>query len=386
MLAYISRFSSRRQLLSVISSQTEVLRKTALNEVHRGMGAHMVPFGGWDMPLEYSGIVSEHMAVRTNVGLFDVSHMGEIEIEGKDALALVQKLTCNDAARLQDGQAQYSGLMNAQGGLIDDLLVHKIGDQHYFLCVNASRREADFDWIASHNDTSATVRNTSDQYTQLAIQGPRGKAVLQRLTPVNLDSIRYYWFTKGTVSGTESLIARTGYTGEDGFEIYFPASESGRIWNEVLAAGKPEGIIPCGLGCRNTLRLEAGMLLYGNDIDEQTTPLEANLAWVVKLSKGNFLGKEILERQAADGILRKLVGFQMIDRGIARDHAPVWIDGRQVGSVTSGSYVPYLKSSIGLAYVPVEFAGQGQKISVDIRGKLSAAQIVPVPFYRRSKS
>ncbi len=371
--------------MSAISSQTEALRKTALNATHRAMGAHMVSFGGWDMPVEYSGIVSEHMAVRTCAGLFDVSHMGEVEITGENALKLVQKLTCNDAARLQAGQAQYSGLMNDRGGMVDDLLVHKMSETHYFLCVNAARREADFDWITRQNDTGAEVRNTSDEYSQLAIQGPRSLAILRKLTPIDLSSIKYYWFSRGKVCGTDSIVARTGYTGEDGFEIYFPAAESERIWNEILEAGTAEGLLPCGLGARNTLRLEAGMLLYGHDMDENTSPLEANLAWICKLNKGPFLGREVLIRQSEQGVRKRLAGFRMIDRGIARDDAPVYLDNSEVGKVTSGSYVPYLKSAIGFAYVPPELAQPGQRVQIQIRANRSVAEMVPTPFYRRSK-
>ena len=362
------------------------LRRTALYETHCRSGARMVEFGGWQMPLEYSGIVAEHLAVRNAAGVFDVSHMGEIEIEGPGALPLLQKVTCNDVARLQVNQAQYSGLMNEQGGLVDDLLVHRMAEQHYFLCVNAARREADFDWICRHNDTTAQVRNTSDHYTQLAVQGPRSIAVLQPLTSVDLSALHYYWFARGRVCGVETLVARTGYTGEDGFEIYLPPAESQRIWNELLESGKKEGMAPCGLGARNTLRLEAGMLLYGHDMDEQTTPLEANVRWICKLDKGPFLGRDALLEQARDGIQRLLVGFRMTDRAIARDGAPVLVEGRQVGRVTSGSYVPFLKKSIGLAFVPPEFARVGQQIQMEIRGTLAAAEVVPTPFYRRAKN
>ena len=368
------------------SVQTVALRKTALNETHRRMGAHMVPFGGWDMPLEYSGIVAEHMAVRTRVGVFDVSHMGEIEIEGPHALALIQKVTCNNASRLQVNQAQYSGLMNPQGGMVDDLLVHRIGEQHYLLCVNAARQDADFNWICRQNDVGATVRNTSDDYTQLAVQGPRSRAILQPLTPVDLERIKYYWFTRGEVCGTDSLIARTGYTGEDGFEIYLPVRESEKSWSEILSSGAKEGILPCGLGARNTLRLEAGMLLYGHDMNEETTPLEANLAWICKLDKGPFLGSEVLARQAKEGVRSRLAGFRLIDRAIARDDAPVWVEEQQVGKVTSGSYVPFLKCAIGLAYLPTKLCEPGQRISVQVRGTMAAAEVVPTPFYRRSNS
>jgi aminomethyltransferase len=350
------------------------------------MGAHMVPFGGWDMPLEYTGIVAEHMAVRTRAGLFDVSHMGEIEIEGDAALRLVQKITCNDASRLAVNQAQYSGLMNPQGGLVDDLVVHRLGDAHYLLCVNASRRDNDFSWIVSQNDTTASVRNTSENYTQLALQGPRSRAILQPLTSVDLGKLRYYWFERGKVLDTDSIVARTGYTGEDGFEIYFPVSQSARIWKELLERGKSEGLIPCGLGARNTLRLEAGMALYGHDINEHTTPLEANLAWIAKLDKGPFLGRDVLARQAQEGVERRLIGFQMLDRGIARDDAPVFSEMREVGKVTSGSYVPFLKRAIGLAYVPRQLAEPGQRLAIDIRGNHAAAEVVRTPFYRRPKN
>jgi len=369
---------------------TTALRKTALNAAHRRLGARMVEFGGWDMPVEYSGIVPEHMAVRTRVGLFDVSHMGEVEVRGQGALPLLQNVTCNDVSRLKIGQAQYSGLMNERGGMVDDLLVHRTGEQDYLLCVNASRREADTDWIAGHNQPGAEVRNTSDEYSQLAVQGPRSLAVLQPLASVELAPLKYYWFTRGKVCGTDSLIARTGYTGEDGFEIYFPVSESERIWSAILEAGRSEGIVPCGLGARNTLRLEAGMLLYGHDMDEKTTPLEVNLRWLVKLEKGPFLGRDALLRQAEQGIPRSLAAFELRDRGIARDDAPVLlgdnvIGNKVIGKVTSGSYAPFLKRSIGFALLPSEHAAVGRRIWIDIRGTRAAAEIVPAPIYRRPK-
>jgi len=369
-----------------LAAPSAVLRKTALNETHRRMGGRMIEFGGWDMPVEYSGIVPEHLAVRTRVGLFDVSHMGEIEMDGEGALPLLQTVTCNDVSRLQIGQAQYSGLMNERGGMVDDLLVHRVGEQSYFLCVNAARREADYDWITRHNDTGARVRNTSEDYTQLALQGPRSIAVLQRLTSVALAALKYYWFARGTVCGAECLVARTGYTGEDGFEVYLPVSESERIWSAILEAGKSEGIVPCGLGARNTLRLEAGMLLYGHDMNEDTTPFEVNLRWVVKLEKGPFLGRDVLREQAEKGVSRLLAGFEMRDRGIARDDAPVIVEDRTVGKVTSGSYVPYLKRSIGFASVPREYSEIGRRLLIDIRGTKAAAEVVPTPFYRRPKN
>ena len=368
------------------ATSTLSLRKTALNEVHRRMGARMVDFAGWEMPIEYTGIVAEHMAVRTRAGLFDVSHMGEIEIEGQGALALLQKVTCNDVSRLQMNQAQYSGLMNERGGMVDDLLIHKFAEEQYFLCVNAARREVDFAWICRHNDTAARVRKTSDNYTQLALQGPRSLAILQPLTTVDLAGLNYYWFARGTVCGVECLVARTGYTGEDGFEVYLPVSDSEKIWTALLEAGKSEGLLPCGLGARNTLRLEAGMLLYGHDMDEEITPLEANLRFICKLEKGAFLGREVLLRQAQQGVARRLAGFEMQGRAIARDGAPVGVEGQTVGKVTSGSHAPFLKRNIGFAYLPTEFSKIGQQIFIEIRGTRAAAQVVPTPFYRRVKT
>jgi glycine cleavage system T protein (aminomethyltransferase) len=349
------------------------------------MGARMVPFGGWDMPVEYSGIVSEHMAVRMRAGLFDVSHMGRVEVEGAGALELLQTVSSNDVARLQNGQAHYTALMNERGGMVDDFLIHKVADAKYFLCINAARREADLDWIAKQNRGGVTVRNISDETSQLAIQGPRALAILQPLVNVDLNAIRYYWFLRGDVAGTPCWIARTGYTGEDGFEIYMPVSETERLWQTLLDAGKSEGILQAGLGARNTLRLEAGMLLYGHDMNEETTPLEVGLGWITKLDKGPFLGREVLERQKREGVARQLAGFRMIDRGIARDDAPVYQDGKQVGKVTSGSHVPFLKQNIGLAFLPRELAKAGQRIAIEIRGTMAAAEIVPTPFYRRPK-
>lgn len=346
----------------------------------------MVPFGGWDMPVEYGGIVQEHMAVRTRAGLFDVSHMGEIEIRGAGALELVQKVTCNDASRLARGQAQYSGLMYPQGTLVDDLLVHKFAGDHYFLVVNASNQDRDFDWIRSQNTAGAQVTNTGDRYTQLAVQGPEAQTILQKLTAVPLAPIRYYWFTRGQVDGVDAIIARSGYTGEDGFEIYFDPAHSERIWNRLLETGKDHGLVPCGLGARNTLRLEAKMALYGHEIDESHTPLDADLGWICKLEKGDFLGRDALAKQKAQGLRRKLVGFEMVDRGIARDGYPVYVNGDQVGYVTSGSPAPFLKKNIGLAYVPANMAEIGRELHIGIRAQRAAAPIVPTPFYKRQRT
>jgi aminomethyltransferase len=368
---------------SVTTPATAELRRTALNATHRRLGAKMVNFGGWDMPLEYSGILSEHEAVRTRAGLFDVSHMGEIEICGAGALELVQWVTCNDAAKLSIGQAQYSGLMTDRGTFVDDLLVHKISDTHYLLCVNAGNQDHDFDHVVSNNRFNAKSENAGPRYSQLAIQGPRAKEILQRLTPVPLDPIRYYQFTLGKVDGVECLIARTGYTGEDGFEIYFDPEFSEKVWSTLMQAGEPASMLPCGLGARNTLRLEAGMCLYGHEIDETTTPWEAGLGWISKLSKGNFLGSDALARQKQTGAERKLVGFEMLDRRIGRDGYPILIAGRQAGSVTSGCPAPFLKKNIGMAYVPAAASAIGTAIEISIRGQLAPAHVVGLPFYKR---
>jgi aminomethyltransferase len=362
------------------------LKKTALNEAHRKQGGKMVDFGGWDMPVQYSGTIAEHMAVRTAAGIFDVSHMGEIEIKGPQSLALVQHLTSNDASKLADGQIQYSGLMMPAGTFVDDILVHRFGPEHYFLCVNASNTDKDFDWIQSHAQGFDTeVTNLSPKYSQLAIQGPKALEIMQPLIDVELAPIKYYWFTTGHVDGVPAIIARTGYTGEDGVEIYFEPSESERIWDKILESGKPHGLIPCGLAARNTLRLEAKMALYGHEIDDTTTALEADLAWICKLGKGEFLGRDVLVEQKEKGLTRKLVGFEVTDKGIARDGYPVFIDGQQVGYVTSGSPAPLLKRNIGLAYLPIEHNAIGTKFEIDVRGRRLAAEVVPTPFYKRSK-
>lgn len=348
----------------------------------------MVDFGGWDMPVEYSGIVAEHMAVRQAVGLFDVSHMGEIEITGPEALDLVELVTSNRAALLADGQAQYSGLLNEQGGFIDDLLVHRVGPEHYFCCVNAGNQDKDFEWIRDRNPYGgAAVEFTSDNWVQLAIQGPKGPATLAKLTETetDLESIQYYWFRRGKVLGVPAIIARTGYTGEDGFEIYIPPDDGERIWHAILEAGEEFGIKPCGLGARNTLRLEAGMALHGHEISEEITPYEARLGWIVKLDKGDFIGREALVKQKKQGVGRKLAGFEMAGRGIARDGYPVFAGGEKAGWVTSGSPAPYLGKNIGIAMLPAAKAGAGLAIEVEIRGRPVEAQTVSFPFYSRKK-
>ncbi len=359
------------------------IRKTSLNAIHRHLGARMVNFGGWDMPLEYSGILAEHDAVRSRAGLFDVSHMGELEITGPEAEKLVQWVSCNNAAKLIQGQIHYSGLMTSRGTFVDDLLVHKISPTHFLLCVNASNQDADFAHIQANNKFDAKVENTGPRYTQLAIQGPRSQEILQPLTQVDLSAIRYYHFTYATVDSVVCLIARTGYTGEDGFELYFDPAHSEKMWHTLMHAGKPHGMIPCGLGARNTLRLEAGMCLYGHEIDDTTTPWEAGLAWICKMEKAPFLGSDVLAKQKQDGVPRKLVGFEMLDKRIGRDGYPVTIGGKEVGAVTSGCPSPSLKKNIGLAYVPPASTAVGTELGINIRGQAAAARIIPYPFYKR---
>ena len=364
---------------------TAGLKTTSLNAVHRAMGAKMVDFGGWEMPVQYSSLVEEHMAVRRSAGVFDVSHMGEIDITGPEARLLADHVTTNSAGRLKAGQIQYSGLLYEHGGFVDDVLVHKVADDHYFLCVNASNQEKDFEHICAQNRFAAQVRLASDDYAQIAVQGPNARATLQKLTPVDLAAIKYYWFTDATVSGVVARIARTGYTGEDGFEIYIDPAEAPRLWHEILEAGQEFGIKPCGLGARNTLRLEAKMALYGHEIDASITPWEAGLDWIVKPDKGDFVGRTALVKQKERGIHRKLIGFEMCGRGIGRDGYEVWLDGVPAGWVTSGSPAPALNRNIGLCYLPVAEARIGRAIEVVIRSQPVAAVTVETPFYRRAK-
>jgi len=354
------------------------------------MGGRMVNFGGWDMPVQYpAGTIEEHLRTRTHAGLFDVSHMGEIDVRGPDAIAFVNRLTSNDVRKLVDGQAQYSALTTPEGTIIDDLLVYRLAADHLLLVVNAGTTDKDWDWIKSHHSgESVELNNVSSDYCQIALQGPDAESILQTLTNVPLAEIKYYHFIPGSVDGVQGIVSRTGYTGEDGFEVYAPADRAEQLWNKILDAGKtgtPTGVLPCGLAARNTLRLEAGMALYGNDIDETTTLLEANLGWICKLDKGDFTGRESLARQKEDGVQRKLVGFEVTERGIARDHQDVLIDDECVGQVTSGSPAPFLKKNIGLTYVPVAHANVGQQIQIDVRGKLVGAQLVKTPFYKRAK-
>jgi len=367
------------------------LKKTALNDAHHRLGGRMVEFGGWDMPVQYpAGTVAEHLRTRTRAGLFDVSHMGEIDVRGRDAIPFVNRLVSNDATKLVDGQAQYSALTTPEGTVIDDLLVYRFAEDHLQLVVNAATTDKDWEWIRSHKQASDNVelRNTSAEFCQIALQGPEALSILGSLTQTRIAEIKYYHFQEGKVDGVESIISRTGYTGEDGFEIYAAPDKAEQLWNKMLDSGNfgsDDGVLPCGLAARNTLRLEAGMCLYGHEIDETTTLLEANLGWITKLNKGDFTGREPLAKQKEEGIKRKLVGFEMSDRGIARDGQDVFVEGRPVGRVTSGSPAPFLRKNIGMAYVPVEFANAGQEIQIDVRGKLVGAQIVGLPFYKRPK-
>jgi aminomethyltransferase len=363
------------------------LRKTPLTDRHRAAGARMVGFAGWDMPVEYSGIVAEHMAVRTRAGLFDVSHMGEIEIAGKDALAAVQRLACNDASKLAVGHAQYTGLLTPDGTFLDDMIVYRMAPNHFMLVVNAANTARDVAWIQSHVGAAgdAVAVDTSSRYALLAVQGPAAREVVQPLTGVDLAGVGPFSFSHGEVAGARVTIARTGYTGEDGFEIFVPPTMAPRVWEALLDAGRPVDLIPVGLGARDTLRLEAALRLHGSDIDETTTPLEAGLGWVVAWDKGPFIGRERLDAQRQQGPTRKLVGFEMLDRGIARHGHPVVLGGAQVGVVTSGTQTPYLKKAIGMAYVPIDQAATGGLLEIDIRGRVSRATVVPMPFYRRPK-
>jgi aminomethyltransferase len=379
-----------------VTLPTTALRKTALNPVHRRMAAKMVDFGGWDMPVEYpatGGLIAEHMAVRTGVGVFDVSHMGDILIESAapgGALAAVQHISMNDASKLAIGQAHYSALLYREGTFVDDVIVHRLGDETYLLVINAGTREKDFNWVRDNvRDFACIPTDIGDRYSQIAIQGPRGVDVLAKLTNADLAGIKIYWFTHGIVCGLpDTLIARTGYTGEDGFEIYVPSDEgtSEMVWARVLEAGKEFGILPCGLGARNTLRLESKMALYGHEISDTINVFEAALDRYCKMEKGDFIGRESLAKVKAGGLRRILVGLEMVERGIARDGYKIFSEaGKEIGYVTSGSPAPFLKKNIALAYVPPEQSGVGNTVLVEVRAQKLKAQVVSTPFYKRSK-
>jgi aminomethyltransferase len=387
--------------LSVV--EATIVRKTALNAVHRQMGAKMVDFNGWDMPVEYPasigcGIVAEHMAVRTGVGIFDVSHMGDIRLAGREALAAVQHISMNDASRLAIGQAQYSALLYPQGTFVDDVIVHRLGEDEYLLVINAGTREKDFNWVRDNTlQFDCAVENLSDDFTQIAIQGPKAVDVLQKLTDADLGAVKFYWVTRGNILLVDksmrrylgdTLIARTGYTAEDGFEIYVPSDEatSTWVWNRILEVGKEFGAIPCGLGARNTLRLEGKLPLYGHEISDTINVWEAGLDRFCKMEKPDFIGRTALERAKAEGVKKTLVGLEMVDRGIARDGYKILDEaGREIGYVTSGSPAPFLKKNIALAYVPPAQSAIGTTVTVEIRGQGVRAQVVPTPFYKRPK-
>ena len=372
------------------------LKKTALNATHRALKAKMVDFGGWDMPVEYpcpgGGLIAEHMAVRTGVGLFDVSHMGEIQFRGPGALAAVQHITMNDASRLKDGQAHYSALLTPEGTFVDDILVHRLSENDYLLVVNAGTKDKDYAWIRKQVGTwpSIHISDYSAYYSQLALQGPRALETLQKLTKVDLAGIKNYWFTWGAVAGVPNvMIARTGYSGEDGFEVYIPADEptTVKMWEALLDAGKEFGIRPCGLGARNTLRLEAGMALYGHEISDSISVLESHVDRWLKLDKGEFLGRDaLLAVQAGGGPKRKIVALEMVDRGIGRDGYPVLdLEGNEIGVITSGSPAPFLKTNIAFALLPVGVAASGADVLVQVRANQVRAKQVAHPFYKRAK-
>ena len=378
--------------MSAAEVTTPIIRKTALNAVHRRMGAKMVEFNGWEMPVEYpsvGGIIAEHNAVRHGVGIFDVSHMGCISLKGREALAAVQHISMNDASKLAIGQAQYSALLYPQGTFVDDVIVHRLGEDDYLLVINAGTREKDFNWVRDNTKQfDCKVENLSDDFTQIAIQGPKGVDLLQKLTDANLAAVKFYWVTRGTVCGLKHiLIARTGYTAEDGFEIYVPADEhtSAMVWEKVLEAGKEFGALPCGLGARNTLRLEGKLPLYGHEISDTINVWEAGLDRFCKMEKPDFVGRAALEK-AKHHVKRTLVGLEMVERGIARDGYKVLNEhGHEIGYVTSGSHSPFLKKNIALAYVPLDHSNIGSHVKVEIRGQGVKAQVVPTPFYKRPK-
>jgi aminomethyltransferase len=363
------------------------LQRTSLYDRHVALKGRIVPFAGWEMPVEYSGITDEHLAVRTRAGLFDVSHMGQVEIAGSDALAAVQRITSNDAGKLRIGQAQYSGLMLPNGAFVDDLLVYRFADDHFLLVVNASNVEKDFAWIRQQlvGAGDAVAIDTSRRYALVAVQGPAAREVLQPLTGVDLSTIKYYWFAHGEVAGVRATISRTGYTGENGYEIFVPPGQAGRVWDALVNEGHKVDLRPAGLGARDTLRLEAAMRLYGNDIDDLSTVLEADLEWIVSWTKGDFIGRDALEAQKQKGLSKKLVGFEMIDRAIARHGHPVFVGATQAGVVTSGTQTPFLKKAIGMAYVPPDLAPDAE-IEIDVRNRRARARLTPLPFYKRPRS
>jgi aminomethyltransferase len=366
---------------------TTSLKKTPLHPVHRELGAKLVPFGGWEMPVEYGGLIGEHMAVRTAAGLFDVSHMGQFEASGPGALPFLQRVTANDVAKLAEGQAQYSALPMPNGAPVDDVILYRRGGARYLIVVNAANIDKDWAWLQSQGPGDCELVNRSDEYALLALQGPGAQEILQGLTALELPTIRYYHFAEGEIAGQAALVSRTGYTGEDGFELFLTPAGAEPVWRRLIDAGKEKGLVPVGLGARDTLRLEARMCLYGSDMDETTSLIEAGLGWIVSTdeAKGDYVGRAALEAQKKNGAPRKLVGFEVTGRGIARHGHPVWLGEHAVGTVTSGTYAPFLQKSIGLCYLPTPRSAVGTDFDVEIRGRRVGARVVPTPFYKRQK-
>jgi aminomethyltransferase len=362
------------------------LKKTPLNDIHKQLGARMVEFAGWEMPVQYSGVIAEHMAVRMAAGLFDVSHMGRLELMGSTACQTIQRLSSNDAGGLSIGRCQYSALTTPMGTFVDDILVYRMGSNHFYLCVNASNQVKDYQWICERALRDTDVQDRSEDFALIALQGPRSSAILQQLTALRLSSLRYYWFTQGKVCEVDATVSRTGYTGEDGFEVCVAPHHARLIWQKILESGAPHGLKPAGLAARNTLRLEAKMALYGNDIDETTSLLEAGLDWICKLDKGDFIGRNAPIKQRDEGLKRILIGFEMTGRGIARDGYLIEIGGNRIGTVTSGSPAPFLEKNIGLAYVPIDHSAVGTEFDVVIRDRPVQARVVSTPFYRRTRA
>jgi aminomethyltransferase len=363
------------------------LRRTPLAAVHREMGAKMVPFAGWEMPVEYSGLIAEHLAVRKAAGLFDVSHMGQIEVQGPGAVAFLQRVTSNDVAKLADGQAQYSALPLENGAPVDDVVVLRLAGDRFLLVANASNVDKDFNHLRAQRGPEVELRNRSHEFALLALQGPRAQEILQPLTTIDLPSLRYYHFAEGMVDGHPAMVSRTGYTGEDGFELFVAPDAAVAVWRKLIEAGGPAGLVAAGLGARDTLRLEARMCLYGMDMDESTTLVEAGLGWIVSLApdKGDFTGRAVLEAQKKSGPPRKLVGFEVVGRGIARHGYPVLLNHQVAGTVTSGTYAPFVQKNIGLCYLPAAHAAVGTEFEIDVRGRAVPARVVPTPFYKRAQ-
>jgi aminomethyltransferase len=365
------------------------VKKTPLNEEHKKLNGKMVNFLGWELPVQYSGVIEEHNTVRTKAGIFDVSHMGEITVKGDDALKFINYMTSNDVSKLSHNQIHYSTFTTEKGTVVDDLLCYRKGDNDFLLVVNAANIEKDFNWLKSHSKSfSVELEDISDSIAQMAIQGPNAVKIMSDIFGEIATDMKYYWFDYVTYKGEEVLLSRTGYTGEDGFEVYISPKNAPSLWNEILEKGKPYGLIPCGLGARDSLRLEAKMCLYGNDMDETTTVLEAGLGWITKLDKEDFLGKDVLLKQKEEGLKRRLVGFEMVDRGIARHGYPVFLnkeDEKEAGKVCSGSFAPYLEKNIGLTYMPKGYGKVGTEFFIGIRKKRLKAVVVKTPFYKREK-